>query len=325
MWQLRYRMAMRIAVLVGSLALVGFTGMGCQKPRGKPASIELYTGYATPETGVLYGRVSKGPPDPLPEPGQSKIQRIHETLQALDANALPLAAVEVTVAGHTLPAVSDDRGYLTVKLPAKLTPPQAPVELRLRQPGYEAAPVQGQVLVADDSPGLAVVSDVDDTLLDSQITDRKKMIENALVRSTWELIAFANAPKVLSQLAQGKPVFYLSGSPWGFHRRIESYFQRVGFPEGTLVLKRFSKDPLLDQMGFKYPHLRAIVDSLPKKKFVLFGDSGEKDPEIYARLRSELPSRVEQIYIHLVTPEPADSTRFMGMRVFKDWAELTPS
>lgn len=91
------------------------------------------------------------------------------------------------------------------------------------------------------------------------------------------------------------------------------------------MLKRFSKDPLLDQMDFKYPHLRAIVDSLPTKKFLLFGDSGEKDPEIYARLRSELPSRVEQIYIHLVTTEPTDSTRFMGMRVFKDWAELTPS
>ena len=52
------------------------------------------------------------------------------------------------------------------------------------------------------------------------------------------------------------------------------------------------------------------------------GDSGEKDPEIYARLRSELPSRVEQIFIHLVTDEPKDSGRFFGMRVFKDWTEL---
>ena len=71
-------------------------------------------------------------------------------------------------------------------------------------------------------------------------------------------------------------------------------------------------------------HLRAIADALPNKKFVLFGDSGEKDPEIYARLRTELPSRVEKIYIHLVTSEPATSPRFAGMQTFTSWSELRP-
>ncbi|MBL9043332.1 MAG: DUF2183 domain-containing protein [Myxococcales bacterium] len=310
--------------MLGIVGLVGLLGGGCHKPRAKEASLLLYSGFATAEGGVLYGRVSSGPPDPAPTPGESKIARIQETLQALDASALAKAPVEVTVAGHVLSAVSDERGYLEVKLPAQLAPPKAAVEAHLRHPGYHAAPVQGTVLVYDGSPGLAVVSDVDDTLLDSQITDRKKMIENALTKSTWELAAFADAPQVLGELSRGLPVFYLSGSPWGFHARISSYFQRVGFPEGTLVLKRFSREPLLDQMGFKYPHLRAIVAALPSKKFVLFGDSGEKDPEIYARLRTELPSRVEKIYIHLVTSESAASPRFAGMQTFTSWSELRP-
>lgn len=296
--------------------------MGCQKNTPKLASLELYTGYVSTEGGVLYGRVSQSPRDPVPAPNQPKIVRALETLEALDANALPYASVEVAIDGRPLPAISDDRGYLQVRLPAGITGTKASVEVMLRQTGFAAEKAQVDVPVFDGTPGLAVVSDVDDTVLDSQITDRKKMIENALLRSTWELKTFPGAPETLTKLSQGKPVFYLSGSPWGFHRRIYSYFQRTGFPAGTLILKRFSKDPLLDQMAFKYPHLRALADALPQKKFLLFGDSGEKDPEIYARLRSELPSRVEQIFIHLVTDEPKDSSRFFGMRVFKDWTEL---
>lgn len=305
-----------------ALLCAGLLTVGCQKHKPKLASIELYSGYVSTEGGVLYGRVSKGPPDPHPEPNQSKIVRALETLEALDASALPYASVEVSCDGHPLPAISDDRGYLQVQLPSGIKGPKSAVSVTLRQTGFSADSVQTEVPVYDGNPGLAVLSDVDDTVLDSQITDRKKMIENALLRSTWELKTFPGAPEALTRLSQGKPVFYLSGSPWGFHRRIYSYFQRTGFPSGTLILKRFSKDPLLDQMAFKYPHLKAVADALPNKKFLLFGDSGEKDPEIYARFRSEFPSRVEQIFIHLVTAEPTDSSRFTGMRVFKNWTEL---
>ncbi len=308
---------------VGLVALLSVSA-GCKKPGVRQASLVLYTGYGTAETGMLYARVSKGPPDPEPKPGESKFQRIQETLAALDANALPHAPVEVQVGEHVLAAKSDERGYLEVKLPAKLLPPQVAVEIKLQKPEYDAPKLTANVPVYDGSPGLVVVSDVDDTVLDSQITDRSKMVKNALLRSTWDLVSFPDAPQVLSQLAKDKPVFYLSGSPWGFHSRIASYFSRVGLPPGTLILKRFSSEPLLDQMGFKYPHLLDIAAALPSKKLILFGDSGEKDPEIYARLRSEQPSRVEQIYIHLVTPEPPESPRFAGMRVFKDWSELRP-
>lgn len=299
-------------------------GTGCHKKGAKQASLVLYTGYGSSAPGMLYGRVQKGPPDPTPEPGQSKIQRIQETLQALDASALPHAAVDIKVGDHLLSATSDDRGYLEVTLPAKLAPPAVPVEIHLRTPGYDAPPLAGSIPVYDGTAGLAVVSDVDDTVLDSQITDKSKMVKNALLRSTWELVTFPDAPQVLSQFGKDKPVFYLSGSPWGFHSRIASFFARVGLPMGTIILKRFSSEPLLDQMGFKYPHLLDIAKALPEKKLILFGDSGEKDPEIYARLRSEQPSRVEQIYIHLVTKEAPDSPRFTGMKVFQNWSELRP-
>lgn len=312
------RLALVLLLLCGCLGM----GAGCRKKGGiLPAHVTLYTAYGTGTTGKLYARVSKGPKDPAPEPGESTIQRVEETILALDARALHGAHVEVVVGTSAMQTKSDWRGYVELALPAKL-PPAVPVEIRLKEPGYDAASVQTKLEVFGDEPGVAVVSDIDDTLLDSQVTDKAKMAANAIVRSTWELRTFPEAEKKLSAAAKQEPVFYLSGSPWGFHDRIGSFLARQGFPKGVLILKRFSSEPLLDQMAFKYPHLKEILDSLPKRRFLLFGDSGEKDPEIYARLRQEMPGRVERIFIHHITQEPADSPRFAGMTVFRKWSDL---
>ena len=182
--------------------------------------------------------------------------------------------------------------------------------------------VDGVLPVYDNQPGLAVISDIDDTLLDTGVVDKLKMAENAVTRSTWELQAFPGAASALQTLAQGRPLFYVSGSPWGFYDRIRGYLERSGFPVGTFLLKRFSSEPLLDQQAFKWGHITRVVAALPQKRWLLLGDSGEKDPEIYARLRQQHPDRVEAIYIHLVTPEDAQSPRFAGMHVFRDWSEV---
>lgn len=318
---------MRMPPLGVFLLSLCFGVWGCNKTSGqapKAAHITFYSGYASGVGGKVYGRVSKGPPDAAPKPGESIIKRVEETLLELDARALHHAQVEVQVGGQTMTVQSDARGFLEFALPQNLPPPAVSLQIRLRQPGYEASPVATHLPVFDNEPGLALISDVDDTLLDSQVTDKTKLAANAIVRSTWELETFDEVPQTLSRFAHDKPVFYLSGSPWGFHDRIRSFFERMGFPKGTLVLKRFSAEPLLDQMAFKYPHLKELFAALPKRRFLLFGDSGEKDPEIYARLRLENPTQVADIYIHHITKEPADSPRFSGMKVFNSWAALRP-
>jgi phosphatidate phosphatase APP1 len=180
------------------------------------------------------------------------------------------------------------------------------------------------VEVWDARPGTAVISDLDDTLLDSGVLHKLRLLANLFLHSTWELTTFPGAPQVVSALAgRGLPVlptFYLSGSPWALQDRISEFFDRSGFPHGTMILRRYSQESL-DPYVFKHPHLLEIVDSLPNKSFILLGDSGEKDPEVYAALARERPGRVKATYIHLVTSESPRSARFSGMTAFKQWPD----
>jgi phosphatidate phosphatase APP1 len=318
--------ASRPALLLPAL-LLALASSGCKRGGGEVRKVwlELCSGFASPTGGMMIGRVHAGAPAAAPQPGADQWTRLNESLAAVEANPIVGADLKITVGERTYNGVrSNDRGYIDLAPLSGFAPPKVHVRLELPDARYQAEALEADLPVYDDQPGLGVISDIDDTLLDSEITDRKKMLRNAALRSTWELRDFPDAARVVSGLAAGRPIFYISGSPWGFRLRISDYFDRRGFPRGTLLLKRFSSDPLLDQEAYKWQHISRVVDSLPSKRWLLLGDSGEKDPEIYASLREKRPGRVEAIYIHLVTDEDPASARFRDMRVFRSWSELDP-
>lgn len=312
-------------------ALCSLTFFGCKRGDAlHKAWLELYSGYAvTGENGMLVGRVHRGEPPAAPKPGENAIKRLEETMDALESNPVANAQIVATVGDRVLPRFStNERGYIDFGELTGYAPPLVHVRLDLHDNRYEPATVEGDIPVYDSKEGLAIISDIDDTLLDSDVTHKRKMLANAALRSTWDLVAFPDASAVLSEKAQGLPVFYISGSPWGFQQRIGGYFDRNGFPKGPLLLKRFSSDPTFDQMQYKWGHISRVLKVLPNKRWLLFGDSGEKDPEIYDRMRKEKDEKgaafahVEKIFIHLVTDEDPHAARFSDMTVFRDWKEL---
>lgn len=315
----------RFALALLSLTLTGSVGCKRDEPKNLLAGwMEICSGFAAPTGGLFIGRVHKGSPPAPPQPGETQTRRIQETIEALDANPLPDVLLSANVGGRQFKGVrSSDRGYIDIAPLPGFAPPAVHIRLEVEDPQYQISALEADLPVYDNEPGLAVITDIDDTLLNSGVTDKLKMAEKAVTRSTWELEMFPGAPDVLRSMSANRPVFYVSGSPWGFRERLSGFFARNGFPSGPLFLKRFSSDPMLDQMAYKWQHIAKIVDALPAKRWLLFGDSGEKDPEIYSRLATERPGRVEAIYIHLVTPEEGSAPRFSGMRVFRDWHELT--
>jgi len=48
-----------------------------------------------------------------------------------------------------------------------------------------------------------------------------------------------------------------------------------------------------------------ILDSFPDLPFVLIGDSGERDPEIYRDIVKEYPARIRAIYIRSINKHPS--------------------
>lgn len=162
--------------------------------------------------------------------------------------------------------------------------------------------------------GISVVSDIDDTMKVTGVRDRKTLAKNTFLR---EFEAVPGMPALYAEWAKaGVRFHYVSASPWQLYGALEGFFGAAGFPRGSFHLKDFRwKDASFFSL-FESPEkmkpasIEPLLEAFPARKFVLVGDSGEKDPEIYGKLARKYPEQVVRIFIRNVTEEPAEGERF---------------
>ncbi len=109
---------------------------------------------------------------------------------------------------------------------------------------------------------------------------------------------------------------FVSSSPWQLYDPLREFLDRDGFPWASFSLKpvRFRDETLIDLFKkgteTKPAAIEKILDRYPDREFVLVGDSGEQDPEVYADLLRNRPDQILKIYIRNVTQESVDTARF---------------
>jgi phosphatidate phosphatase APP1 len=156
--------------------------------------------------------------------------------------------------------------------------------------------------------GLSVISDLDDTIKISQVNDRE-----ALLRNTF-LLPFRPVPgmaEVYRDWAQrrGASFHYVSATPWQLYGSVNSFLATNGFPAGTVHLKSFRwKDRTFFNLfaspeTYKLKTIDPILKRFPKRKFVLVGDSGERDPEVYGELARRHPGQILRVLIRQTTAD----------------------
>jgi hypothetical protein len=166
--------------------------------------------------------------------------------------------------------------------------------------------------------GLSLISDIDDTIKHSQVGDPQAVLTNTFLR---QFTAVPGMPELYRQCAQRGVVFhYVSGSPWQLYLPLAEFLVAAGLPAGSFDLKHFRlKDSsmlslLQSQEAFKVPAIERIMTRFPHRKFVLIGDSGEQDPEIYAQVARQHGAQIAAILIRNVTGEQIDNARFEAVR-----------
>jgi len=148
--------------------------------------------------------------------------------------------------------------------------------------------------------GLSIVSDIDDTIKDSQVGDRKELLANTFLRKFRSIEGMAD---LYSDWAgQGAAFHYVSSSPWQLLEALKSFSDEDGFPNGSMHLRNFRlRDQLLRKLVLrrngKIIAIRNLLQALPERDFVLIGDSGEKDPKIYRKICKQYPGRVKAVFI----------------------------
>lgn len=186
--------------------------------------------------------------------------------------------------------------------------------------------------------GVTVVSDIDDTVKETGVLDRREMIAGTFLREFRPVPGMAEAYRRWA--AEGACFHYLSAGPLPLQGFLEEFLADARFPAGPLSMREFlwNRDALGDLLAgdpaaFKGGALDGLAADFPGRRFVLVGDSGERDPEAYGAFARRHPGAVAAIRIREVRPGGSPQERyaeaFAGLdpalwRVFTDPAELGP-
>ncbi|KAI9324356.1 hypothetical protein BDR26DRAFT_925876 [Obelidium mucronatum] len=148
--------------------------------------------------------------------------------------------------------------------------------------------------------GISIITDLDDTIKDSDVyKGATAALNNAFfVPDAAAIHGMAELYKLF--YTNSKAAFhYVSASPFQLLDMISKFLNDGDFPSGSITLRdvwsqrsrRAYKDEIVKDLFSKYPN----------RRFVLIGDAGEKDAEIYARVYSQYPDRVVKILIRDVS------------------------
>jgi phosphatidate phosphatase APP1 len=231
------------------------------------------------------------------------------------SDEIPFARVRARFAGHELEAVADEEGFFDLCFELVSSPDSStvwhPVEVELLWPEETGVRATGSVLVPAGAR-FGVISDLDDTVVRSNVTSFLKMAQIVLLNNAHTRLPFEGVASFYHALQRGEgqefnPIFYVSSSPWNLYDLLEDFLDVHGVPAGPLFLKDWSPTTMLGHEKHKLGVIRMLLATYPELPFVLIGDSGENDPEIYHKAVREHPGRIRAIYIRDVATKERDA------------------
>ena len=177
------------------------------------------------------------------------------------------------------------------------------LDCRVTTSGSLTEPVGCKVILLKPR-GLSVISDIDDTIKDSNVTNRRELLLNTFLRDFRSIEGMSDVYNDWFQA--GADFHYVSSSPWQLFTSLSQMRDDFGFPTGSIHLRNFRlRDQFLKKLLFrrkgKALEIRRLVKNLPMRKFILVGDSGEKDPEIYQKICRKYPEQIKGVFIRNVS------------------------
>lgn len=169
----------------------------------------------------------------------------------------------------------------------------------------------GEVMITSETAKFGVISDIDDTILHTGLTSQFKwqVAKNTVFKRAEKRIPLEGAADFYEKLKNGKsgndcnPIFYVSHSPWNLYLYLEFFLQKNNFPKGPILLRDFV-NPFAKKYKPEKPQKQKeiinILKTYPQLNFILIGDSGEHDPDIYIEIAETHPERILAIYMRSV-------------------------
>ena len=279
--------------------------------------IHPYYGLGNNESIYLRGRVLLDKQIPKAQDEDSYLKNLLNTWQHITSVEIPNARVQAKFGGQTQTFVADDEGFFEVEMAnANLADDVLwhPVSLELiDRPDHSPVSTTGQIMIPSPEAEYGIISDIDDTVLQSKATNylaaaTLMFFKNAKTRLPFEGVA--DLYQALHKNGQN-PIYYVSSSPWNLFELLTDFFEYQDIPKGPLFLTDygFSADQFIKPSHgtHKLEQIEKILNMFPDQKFLLMGDSGQHDPEIYQEVIRRHPTQILACTIRDVTTARRDS------------------
>ncbi|WP_224825964.1 phosphatase domain-containing protein [Cognatishimia sp. MH4019] len=294
-----------------------------------PCRIEPYAGYETPEGVVLRGRILTAAPKRRDHDESNKWQSAREFFRRFATDER--ADVSVSIASGDVTVESDEEGYFKLVVPRDAIAEDGTVELTAKTTSAHA-----KVFLVPDNDETGVISDIDDTMMHTGAYSLVINLWNTITGSVASRQVFPGSIDLIKHFhSRGAPIFYVSSSPWNLHTFLHRVFERNGLPLGPMFLRDLGISQTQFVTGTHGDHKGAAVQTIlaaqPDRKFVLVGDTGQHDAEIYGRIARDHPERISRILLRQPTdnlPEIAEDavgwSRAIGIdvQVVRDFSEV---
>ena len=278
-----------------------------------------YRGFATGEKLCLKGRVleDKGITPAADE--HSLWDTLANMYRRFESDEIPFARLLARFQGVEQEVIADEEGFFEVlmdlKGPLLSNSMWQPVTLELLEPrraGQPAVRTEGEVLAINPQAQFGVISDIDDTLLITHATNPLRMASTIFLNNARQRRPFTGVPAFYRALQQGlteqpiNPLFYVSSTPWNLYDLLVEFFQFYAIPPGPMLSLRdwgITRNEFLPTRHrlHKVDAVRRNLDLVPGLPFILIGDSGQEDPEIYQEVVRLYPDRILAVYIRAVS------------------------
>jgi phosphatidate phosphatase APP1 len=225
------------------------------------------------------------------------------------------ADVTVTIGDQRHTVTTDRSGLIDAVVPISLSPGWHTIGLQAENPDPEPAidrpPNEGQIYVVDPAARLGIVSDIDDTVMVTALPRPMLAAWHAFVLNEHSRRPTPGMPVFYERLTRtysDAPVIYLSTGAWNVAPTLTRFLARNLYPAGTLLLTDWGPTEtswFRSGSDHKNKSLERLAEEFPDVKWVLIGDDGQHDEEIYGNFVTSHPDQVAAVCIRQLSPGQA--------------------
>lgn len=275
--------------------------------------MELFLGFGNDKEVFIKGRVVEAYKQSRPSESKNALKNILASIRRYAGSSIPHVRVRLEYHGVEEILISNEEGLfetqISVPIPVDGKSDYATLTL-MEDEGITAEEKTRsiQIFRISGRRQIGIISDIDDTVIISHATSLGKKLWLSISKNAYTRRPFPGVSDFYALLSnQGQnPVFYVSSSDWNLFDLIQDFLAYRKIPAGPILLK----DPHVNLRNIwksgggnhnhKLEKISMLLALLPTMKFILIGDSGQHDPELYTEIIEKHPNRIKAVYIRRI-------------------------